>query len=312
MKKILLLLIGIMFSLNLFTTFVCADFEIPFTSDSVGLYSVDNNDDIANWAKRDGTALLNNALLDIVNWFRVVLWVFAVMWITYYGLKMVISREETDFTNARKSIMIIIGALLASFLVEPVIRNVIYGWGKDLIAGEAILNPEDSVRHGINEIMWLMGWLKILIGTISVVMIIFTGVQSMFNFWDEDGLSKQKDNIKWIIIGILLITFNEIIVRFGIYWDPRLEQVWDISKVSTVRDAGKIISEATGFIGFILSLVAVFAFSGIVYGWFLMLGPNSDDTQKDEWKKIIKFVATWLVIIFVSYTIISTLIMFRN
>jgi len=98
MKNTLLLLIGITLSLNSCNTIVNAEAEeityktntsinIPFEWNDVNLMSVSNDNEeykTVKWWRDDWTLEINNAILDIVNWIRGVLWIFAILFITFY------------------------------------------------------------------------------------------------------------------------------------------------------------------------------------------------------------------------------------
>ena len=120
-------------------------------------------------------------------------------------------------------------------------------------------------------------------------------------------ITNQKRNIKWVIIGIVILLLNEVIIDKGFYIDPKInsEGVVEIQHSSI-----NIITEISGLTGYILSFFAVGAIAAIVYGGFLVLTASFNEEQADKGKSIIKNVGIGVVLAIISYSIIRTVIFF--
>jgi len=307
----LIIIIGLMFGLS-YTDFVFADalVKIPFSADDIGLQTFQGVDP-STGARIDGATQVNNALFFVVDWFRQILGAIAITWIVWQGYVMLSSQgEEGDFDTAKKSILWGVVALIVSFLIEPFIRNVIYGGGDVLTAGEAILNAEVSTAAGILEIGGFMLWIKTLLGVLTVVMIIFTGIQSMMIADSEDESDKQKRNIKWVMIGVIIIIFNDILINSGIYGDPHINA--ETGKVEVGQNSFAVILEATGFIAYLLTFFAVIAVASIIYGGYLILTAAVSEDQVEKGKTIIINTGIGIIIAVISYTLVSTVIVLQS
>jgi uncharacterized membrane protein YidH (DUF202 family) len=212
--------------------------------------------------------------------------------------------DESKFTNAKKSITWGIIGLIISFLVEPAVRTVLYGGEAGLTPGQAILDPSTATATGRTQLQGFMNWIKTMLGIVAVAMNVITGLKAKFSLGGEDETKKQKTNITWIVIGILIIIFNDILVNFGIYGDPHLVN----NQPTFVRDANKIITELSGFISWGLTFFATISIAGMVYGGYKML----IDGKPDEGKKIIQFIATGLVLVLTSYALVRAVILFQS
>lgn len=282
--------------------------QIPFKGDSVNLHTFQNDASGMVFAN-PGVQQINNALLAIVQWFKYVLGTIATVWCVWQGYRMLSSGGDGDqFESAKKSIMWGIIGLVLSFLVEPMIRTVIYGGMGGLAPGQALLKPEISFLAGKAEIIGLMNWIKTMLGIISVAMIIFTGIQAMLALDSEEQTDTQKTNVRWIMIGIIIIIFNEIIVEYGLYGNVHLEN----NKPVTLRDPTRLISEFGGFLGYYLTFFAAVAVGGLAYGGYLILTSNFEESQTEKGKEIMKNTAIGIVIVLVSYVLVRTVIMLQN
>lgn len=278
--------------------------DIPFNGNDINLYnfpSDESNTRITN----PGIQQINDTLFAIINWFRYILGIVATIWVVWEGYQMLSAGEDdSKFTNAKKSIVWGVIGLVISFLIEPAVRTVLYGGGGGLTPGQAILDPATATAVGRTQLQGFMNWIKTMLGIIAVAMIIITGLKAMFSLGGEDETKKQKTNITWIVIGILIIIFNDILVNFGIYGDPHLEN----NKPVFVRDANRIITEFGGFIGWGLTFFATIAISGMVYGGYKML----IDNKPDEGKKIIQFIVIGIVLVLTSYALVRTVIFLQS
>ncbi len=80
---------------------------------------------------------------------------------------------------------------------------------------------------------------------------------------------------------------------------------------SGISTSDSIIKVILGIIEFSLPFAALFAFVGIVYGGFLYISSFASD-QTEQAKNIIMWSALGLVIIFIAYPLVTTLINFRS
>lgn len=307
MKKFILI-IGLLASLFVPEVSFAGIVETPFNGEDVNLYMFE--DDASGYQLNDpGVREINNALFAIITWFKYVLGAIATVWTVWQGYRMLSSGgDESQFDSAKNSIMWGIIGLVLSFVAEPFVRTVLYGGSALLEPGQAILDPEVSTGAGIAELQGIMNWLKTLLGIIAVAMIIFTGIRAMLALSSDDQMDKQKTNVRWIIIGIIIIIMNEILVNFGIYGDPHLEG----NKPVTIRDAGKVITELSGFVGFYLSFFAAIAIAAITYGGYLILTAQFNEEQADKGKGIIMNVLMGIVIVLISYVLVRTVIVLQT
>ena len=66
----------------------------------------------------------------------------------------------------------------------------------------------------IDLVSRIINWVNTFVGLITVLMIIYAGVQVIFGFWDEEKLKKAKKSLVYIWIGLFILVANFAIVTF--------------------------------------------------------------------------------------------------
>ena len=116
---------------------------------------------------------------------------------------------------------------------------------------------------------------------------------------------------------MLFAAFTMIPVWVAITPDPALAEWFEwwfwktnyVSEIDTVwteaQQEDKLIYTIQRAINWALWLLAAVALILVIYAWFLMLTSWWDSKKYDSWLSIIKNAAIWLVIIGVSWLIVS-------
>ena len=83
-------------------------------------------------------------------------------------------------------------------------------------------NPQEAIYQTVGN---LINFIILISGSLSVFFIIYAGFQYVSSLGQDDGIGRAKNNIKWIIIGLITMFFSMVIVRFIISAILALEEV---------------------------------------------------------------------------------------
>lgn len=72
-------------------------------------------------------------------------------------------------------------------------------------------NPEGSINNIIKTVISFLSW---IVGIISVIMIIIGGFKYIISSGDSANVTSAKNTILYAIIGLVIVAFAQIIVRF--------------------------------------------------------------------------------------------------
>lgn len=61
------------------------------------------------------------------------------------------------------------------------------------------------------------------------------------------------------------------------------------------------------YVDYFMPFLWIFAFVALVYAWFLYVTSAANEENADKAKNIIIYVATWVILVFLSYSIVSLL-----
>ncbi|MBI2594219.1 hypothetical protein HYW39_00815, partial [Candidatus Curtissbacteria bacterium] len=158
-------------------------------------------------------------------------------------------------------------------------------------------------------------------GGIAFLMMIFGAFKIIGSSGDPDALQEGRSIITAAITGLLLILFSVFILNLigikilqlpipGIGFIPQSSVAYaqfagvpDPTKYGG-KDLGQVVSD---FLPFVFSLAAIVTFLYLLYGGFKYLTASGDPKAVDSARKVITSAVTGLIIIFLSFTIITVL-----
>ncbi|MBU0727182.1 hypothetical protein KKA95_00690 [Patescibacteria group bacterium] len=184
-----------------------------------------------------------------------------------YGMALVFARgrEESIQNQKRNFVYILIG-----FIVVIASENIANVFNPERSSAEEIINfqaASDQLRDAVDYVKWLFGSIVVLFMTVSAVrMITAQG--------EEEVLTKQKNNITWGLIGILVILLASNIVN-AIYVINTPDEIVAGSAQTTVTEIASIIQLILVFLGPIAIIFTIY--SGFMY---LTAMDNEERSQK--------------------------------
>ncbi len=280
-------------------------------SNTVRLYIEDATSSIIAELRFSGESQVNQALLTVAEAFRNIAGALAVLFIVISGIQMVMAGgDETKITEQRKSIVYALVGLVAIVLIERMIA-IVYG----VPGAERGIQIADVGQRFSNEVLGLVAFIKGLVGSVAVAMIMIAGFRTIFSAGEEDQIIKQRRAITWTVVGIILIILNQVIIE-NIFILPSAREIQDSlagvpieSQVSiTAGNVSAIIVTLGQFANFLLTFVGVLALAALFYGAGLMVANYGNDELIEKAKKIIRNAIIGIMVIIASFALINTII----
>ena len=296
MKKIIIFL-----AISLISTLVFANWdirEIPFDDQSDTRLS--ERFDAFGWNLREDTKFVEGGILAIVDLMRKLMWTTAVIWAFYAGFQLVVSQWDEDTVNkSKRQLRWSIIALLLILLADPLLRTVFYWWGWGVRPWDAIMSAE-AAKTWVLEMEWLISYLQTFVALIALFMIVTVWIKTIFSLDKEEAIENQTKTITWIWIWMILIFLNKVFIYAGVLWNP---VTWE------ERNVAKLIWELSWVLWYFLWFVWALAVWFLIYWWFLMITSSWEDDQNTKWKNIVINLIIGIVIIVLSYALVSDLIL---
>lgn len=264
------------------------DLDIVLTNDDVNF--------IINEIRFRGESQLNAVILAVTKVLRNLLGGIAVIWIVIAGIRMVMaSGNEEKIKEQKSSIIYAVIGLVIILLLERLIV-IIYG-----IPGveRSLLERPEGLSE---EILGLVSFIKALIGSIAIFMIMISGIRTIATVGEEEKITEQHRSILWIIVGIIIIVVNQVFVE-NLYIRPVGQEEIEVSNVENIIAViGKVLQFTLGFVGLI-------AFAALIYGAASMITNYGNDESVEKGKKIIKNAIIGIIVIISAFAIVSTIML---
>lgn len=217
------------------------------------------------------------------------------------GFRLVISQSEEALTTARRSVLGAIIGLFVIFITEPVINALYGGFG---IPASEVLDPANiPVAAGVlsAELFGILQWGEALVAIVAIGLLIVQAVYVLGSFGAEETIRKAYRAVFSSIVGILLIVFDQAIAAtFG---------VGAILPLFAGPTTIPFFVEVFGMLRFLLAFVAIVVIAVIIYAGGLMLVNFGNEEILNKGKTILLNAALGLLLISVSFVIVSTVIL---
>ncbi|OGJ55695.1 hypothetical protein A2706_00950 [Candidatus Peribacteria bacterium RIFCSPHIGHO2_01_FULL_51_35] len=252
-----------------------------------------------------------NIIASFVANARPLVFIGAFFLIVVSGIRMIITEEEESFGKAKRIISASLTGVILSYLVEPIVNAFYGGLGSGTITagifgGIGIGSvPTSNVPLGASilyiQVMGLINWALVIVGTLTVFMIIVSGFKAMTKAGSEEGVSELRRTVFYVIGGVILIVFAETLnLTFGLFSEaPSLPGV---PSVAPVAQAIVLI------VNFVLSFAALVAVAIIIYCGFQMVLNFGNEEMFTKAKSLLIRVAIGLVLIGMSFAIVNFVI----
>ncbi len=287
--------------------------DIPFDSDDAGLYVETGGEDIVSQeAPDDGADQMINILVTVFHTMKWVIGFLALLWVIVSGVYMVAnSNDESEYGKAKNMMKYSLAGLAIMLLVEPLVLDVLIGGGNGGLDSTAEWDVERMKIVYDNftiQTQGILNFIKTFLVFIAMAYIIMSGVKMMASFGEEEQLSEAKSMFMPILVGMLVIVFNEFFVDYVLYnWMFDGEEV----RYAPDGDNARVLIEAIiGYLMYILEFLALIAFVYLLYGGFLYITSFGSEEKASEGKVIVINAMIGIFIIMFSYVLMMSILNF--
>lgn len=239
-----------------------------------------------------GEELAINLVLNGIRIIRNIVGGVALIMGILYGLRLVLARGQEEVIAKQKSNFIY---ALLGFMILIISENVALIFNPERATSEQLIDfnaARDQLRDIVDYIKWLLGSVIVLMMTIS-------SVRMILSRGDQEEITKQKRNLTWSLLGMLLILLANNIVN-AVYVINSPTEV-----VAAGAEAG--ITEFTGIIRLILVFMGPLAIAFTIYAGFVYLTALENEEQASKGRRMIVWGIVAIVTIYGAYAIVNTI-----
>ena len=252
---------------------------------------------IANTIINKGENQINIIGLQVIKVVKNLIGSLAILWIVIAGIQIFLaSGDEEKIKTQKNAILYAIIGLIIMIVLEGVIYGVYGGSG---VVNSITAHSGIGISPTIDKLIY---FLKSLIASLAIFMIILSGIKLITAQGNEESEKQQKTSIKWIIIGLIVIIINKVIID-NLY----VNSIENNDKIA-ISSINNVIAFVGKWIQFGLGFVGIIAFLILIYGGINMIINYGDDDAISNSKNIIKNAIIGIIIIISSFAIVSTVI----
>jgi hypothetical protein len=254
-------------------------------------YLQGNLKNFAGADSKTGEALAINLIRNLIRIARYIIGAVALVFGILFGMELVLSRGKEETITKQKTNFL---WTLLGFIILIVSENVANIFNPESATTQRLIDfgaARDQLRDGVNYIKWLFGSVVVLFMSISAIRMITAG-------GDEEMITKQKRNLTWSMIGMLVILLaNNLVNAFYIINEPK--EVVPASATVAITEIASVIKLILVFLG---PLAIIFT----IYAGFLYLTAMDNEDRSGKAKRMIVGGVTGIVIIYSAYALINT------
>ena len=282
-----------------------ASVSLPFSLPD-GLFGTPDATSVTN-SENNNAVYLERILETIFNFLQMIVGIIGIVWLVWAGFSIVSAgTSEERIQEGRRMVMYTVLGLLAMYLVKPLLFNVFLGGQTISYLEGGINNPAVAADNFYVQVKGLLDWAKLFVAFIAMVFIIFSGAKMIFAMGDDVQIGESKKSLGWVVLGILVIAFNEFFINQVLY-----DIIFRNNKVEFTPDvehASVFIVQAVFFIQYILTFAAIIAFTMFIIGGFMYVISFGNEERAETGKKIFIGAAIGMLVILVSFAITYSII----
>jgi hypothetical protein len=235
----------------------------------------------------------------IINYARYIMAAVAVLLGIIYALQMVLSRgADESYDKAKRGLLYcVIGLVIVALSSD--FAKILDLTGGGLLGGpDVVLN---RTRVFDDAIRILITFIKYIIGAVAVLMLIKSAAKLIIMGGNDEETGKEKKNIGYISIGLVLLIFVDSLIRKVFY---KMDNPYENATI----DVAQGVKEVIGFTNLLVTFVGGFAILMLVIGAVMYVGSFGNDETQTKAKKLMITSLIGIVVIYGIFGFVSTII----
>ncbi len=215
------------------------------------------------------------------------------------AVQLLVSEDKDEGATKAKQIILYSVVGFAIIALSSDLGKIFDLSGGGLLGNRAELNERLQIFD--NTIRIVITFIKYLLGSVAILMLVITGLRLVTNSDQEDEVGKNKKNIMYILGGLFALLFVDTFIRNVFY-------KIDAPGEDLTIDLGQGITELVSFTNFIVSWVGPIAILTFVAGGAMYVFAFGDEEQQGTARKMMTASLIGIVFIFGAFGIVSTVI----
>lgn len=212
--------------------------------------------------------------------------------------------NEEEFNKQRKALIFGIAGLIIVALAGDLSQIL------TVEKGGFIRDPTKTlkqVRIFNRTVEIILVFMKYIIGAIATIFLVRNGLRMVVLGGNEEELAKDKKNIAWSLIGLIIILVASPLVN-NVFYKIDTSKYPGQDAVRPIIDATAGLRELVGITNFVVTFVGPFAILSLIAGGILYITAAGEEEKTGKAKKIIMWALIGLLVIYGAFGIVSTFV----
>lgn len=257
---------------------------------------------------KSGQAIIVELALKGLTYVKILIAVVAVLMISVLGAKLVLaSGEEEDISKAKRGLIYSIIALAIISMSQDLARIF------DMEKGSLLESPQEILKrvHLFDkEVEIVMTFIKYIIGSAAVIMVVYSAARLITAGGDEEKVSTHKAGIMYSAGGLILVYIGDIFINKVFYKIDKTVYT-GITGVNPTVDVKAGVEEISGIVNFMVTFLAPLSILMLIGGAIMYATAGGEEERMNQAKRIIIATVIAIVIIYGAFAVVSTVISSR-
>ncbi|MBT3865396.1 hypothetical protein HOE67_00145 [Candidatus Peregrinibacteria bacterium] len=245
-----------------------------------------------------------------IGYFKILIGGVAIGFIIFSGTRLVVSGgDEEAIKKGTKGLLFSIAALAIISLSEEV--GVLVGFFQgETPTGGIIKSPGEILRrvHIFDrQVEIVMTFIKYLIGSLAVLMIVVNGVKLVVGGGEEENTKKARNGVVYSLLGLVLLVFGSTLIN-DVFYKVDKNVYSGMESVTPTVDLARGVNEIVGITNFIVSYVGPVLLLLLLIGGVLYLTSGGEEENMNRAKRLIIAALIGVVVIYGAFAVVSTIV----
>ncbi|EKD92725.1 MAG: hypothetical protein ACD_28C00349G0002 [uncultured bacterium] len=251
----------------------------------------------ADASTREGAKNITSAIFFVVDFMKYVLGAIAVLMTIINAVQMITAgKDAEDQLTKQKSFMkYSIMGLIVVFVADEAIKSAFFGQEGEFLRDEEAAIESATAGGNIIEGMYMA--VEVFLGSIAVLMLVYSGIQILAGAASEETVNSAKKRIYLSAIGLVVVGLSETIVKDFLFKNQGQE-------IDVARGQA-ILASLTNFLVSAIGTISVLVF---VYAGFLYILNFGNEESTGKAKKMMMGALIGIAVSGIAFAAVSTLV----
>jgi len=270
-----------------------------------GLEAIGDNTNLTNYdtnihadaTGQGGARNITSAIHFIIDMAKWVLGSLAVLMLVINAIKLIATGTDADdrVTKEKNFLKYALMGLVLVFVAEEAVTLAFFGQEGEVLRNEAsaaeFATAGSQIFHGIYT------FLEIMIGSIAVFMVVYSGFQMLVGSANEEAVNNGRKRIFTALLGLAVVGLSELVIKDIVFKDQ--------GETIDVERGRILLASITNFLASIIGTMAVAAF---IYAGFLYILNFGNDELTGKAKKMMMSAVLGMLLAAGAFALVSTVI----